>query len=60
MLGVTQLESSLAEKDLVDTRLNMSQQRALAAMAANATLGCIRQSTVSRSREGILPLYLSL
>ncbi|GAB0178423.1 hypothetical protein GRJ2_000307600 [Grus japonensis] len=63
MLGDTQLESSLADKDLgvlVNTRLNMSRQCALAAKAANDTLGCIRQSNASRSREVILPLYSAL
>ena len=45
---------------LMDTKLSMSQQRALAAKAANDILGCIRQSIASRSRELILPLYSAL
>ncbi|GAB0202845.1 mitochondrial enolase superfamily member 1 [Grus japonensis] len=59
-LGATHLESSLAEEDsrvLVDTKLNMSWQCALAAKKANGILGCIRQSIASRLREVILPLY---
>ncbi|KAK4829364.1 hypothetical protein QYF61_003291 [Mycteria americana] len=45
---------------LVDSRLNTSQQCALAAKRANHILGCIKHSITSRSKEVIIPLYLAL
>ena len=62
-LGTNWLESSFAEKglgNLVGTRLNMSQQCALAAKKANGILGYIRQRIASRLREVILPFYSPL
>jgi len=45
---------------LVDEKLNMTWQCALAAQAASCILGSIQNSMASRSREGILPFCSAL
>ena len=53
-LGADLLESSSVERDLgvlVDDRLTMSRQCALATTKANGILGCFKRSVASRSKD---------
>ncbi|KAM9169715.1 parathymosin isoform 1-T1 [Pangshura tecta] len=44
----------------VDEKLDMSQQCAFVAKKANGILGCISRGIASRSRDVIIPCYLTL
>jgi len=63
VLGDHQMEHSSAEKDpgvLVDCRLTMSYQSALAVKKVNSILSCIRNSAASLLRDMIIPLCSAL
>lgn len=51
---MTNIDFPSARKVLMDTKLIMSQQHALAIKVANGVPGCIKQSTVSSSKKVIL------
>jgi len=59
---VLQIESNPEKKDLVVLveELNLTWQCVLTDQQANHTMGCIKRSMASRSREVILPLYSTL
>jgi len=62
-LGDDVIESSPAEKDwrvLINEKLDVNHQCALAAQKANLILGCIKSSVASSLRKVIPPLYSTL
>ena len=59
----TWLDNSSCERDLgflVDHKLTMNRPCDAAAKEANAILGCINRSIVSRSRKVIVAIYSAL
>ena len=50
------LESSLAEKDLVDTKLKRASNASLQQKRINSSWGCITRSTATGQGRGSLPL----
>ena len=63
VLGPPGRKEALAENALeilVETKMNISQQHALVAKAANSILGCIRQGTGSGLRKVFFPLCSGL
>lgn len=60
LLWTTQLKNSSVKKGLEDTKLNMSQQCAIATKKASGIMDCIRQSIASMSEKAILHLCSAL
>lgn len=50
------LGSSSAEKTVADSKLQVSQQHALAVKMVESILACLNSSIARRTQEGIIPL----
>jgi len=62
-LGEKFMDSSpveMGEKVLLDKKLDICQQHALASQKANSILGCINKGVASWERENIVPSLLCL